>query len=539
MAMVKTGKGKKAEYGAKPSELRYRRLFETAQDGILLIDFDTGMILDVNKFLIDLLGYSKVDFLKKYLWDVGVFKDIVASKDNFSILREKKYVRFENLPIQTKTGKVINVEFVANAYQVDDTTVIQCNIRDITHRKQAEKNLKNANIAVQNVLEDLDIEKSKVEIARAKEEAILMSVGDGLLATDEKGNITLVNKIAEKLFGKKSEEIMGKSFFEVIDIKDEKGVSIPLEKRPIKMALAGGTTTTTIGPAYYYVRKDKTKFPVAIKVTPVVADNKIVGTIEVFRDITQEKSVDRLKSEFISTASHQLRTPLTAIKWVVERILKTQKLSMEATEYLGDIHTSTQRLSDLIDTLLNVSRIEDGSIGIAPQPLDVVQFIKGYFSECMPLCAKKNISLKLTRYPETLPIKTDLSAFRNIVQSLVSNAIEYTPEKGKIEIEIEDKGTTFLVAVKDTGIGIPKGEGDKLFQKFYRAENAKLVKTDGTGLGLYIAKEATELLGGRIWFESPTATAKNKAEKAETPGSTFFVELPIEAKLKSGEKRFS
>ena len=98
------------------SELRYRRLFETAQDGILLIDFDTGMILDVNRFLIDLLGYSKDDFLKKYLWEVGVFKDIAASKDNFLTLQKEGYVRFEDLPLETKTGERVDVEVVANAY---------------------------------------------------------------------------------------------------------------------------------------------------------------------------------------------------------------------------------------------------------------------------------------------------------------------------------------------------------------------------------------------------------------------------------------
>ncbi|HQT44468.1 MAG TPA: PAS domain S-box protein, partial [Candidatus Micrarchaeota archaeon] len=126
---------KKAEYLVKVSELRYRRLFETAQDGILLIDFDTGMILDANQFLIDLLGYSKKDFLKKYLWEVGVFKDIAASKENFATLQKKRFVRFEDLPLETKAGKKIEVEFVANAYKVDGTTTIQCNIRDITERK--------------------------------------------------------------------------------------------------------------------------------------------------------------------------------------------------------------------------------------------------------------------------------------------------------------------------------------------------------------------------------------------------------------------
>jgi PAS domain S-box-containing protein len=119
------------------SELRYRRLFETAQDGILLIDFKTGMILDVNQFLIDLLDYSKKDFLGKHLWQVGVFKDIAASKQNFLTLQKKRYVRFDDLPLETRKGKKIDVEFVANAYGVGDVTIVQCNIRDITEQKNS------------------------------------------------------------------------------------------------------------------------------------------------------------------------------------------------------------------------------------------------------------------------------------------------------------------------------------------------------------------------------------------------------------------
>jgi PAS domain S-box-containing protein len=134
------------------SELRYRRLFETAQDGILLVDFKTGMILDANQFLIDLLGYSKTDFLKKHLWDVGAFKDVVASKENFKTLQKKKYVRFEDLPIETKRGKKIEVEFVSNVYDVNGVKTIQCNIRDITDRKEIEQIAKENREYAENVV---------------------------------------------------------------------------------------------------------------------------------------------------------------------------------------------------------------------------------------------------------------------------------------------------------------------------------------------------------------------------------------------------
>ena len=136
LELVKTAKRLKLHTDIKNiSEIRYRRLFEAAQDGILLVDFKTGMILDVNKFLIDLLGYSKDEFLGKHLWEVGCFRDIVASKDNFTTLQEKGFVRFEDLPLETKQGKEVEVEFVSNAYEAGSTTIIQCNIRDISSRK--------------------------------------------------------------------------------------------------------------------------------------------------------------------------------------------------------------------------------------------------------------------------------------------------------------------------------------------------------------------------------------------------------------------
>lgn len=145
-------KHKQAEEAIKKSELSYRRLFESAKDGILLIDFNTGRIMDVNPFLIDLLGYSKDKILQKHLWEIGVLKDIIPSKKNFLELQKKEYIRYEDLPIQTKDGKKINVEFVSNVYNVDGTKTIQCNIRNITERKKAEEQLRETRDYLENLL---------------------------------------------------------------------------------------------------------------------------------------------------------------------------------------------------------------------------------------------------------------------------------------------------------------------------------------------------------------------------------------------------
>ncbi|MEK7622198.1 MAG: ATP-binding protein [Patescibacteria group bacterium] len=399
--------------------------------------------------------------------------------------------------------------------------------------------LKNAKIAARNVFEDLSIEKLKMEIAKAKEEAILMSIGDGLLATDENGRIILINKTAEKLLGKKSEEVMAKVFSEVILMEDEKGVSIPMEKRPISIALAG--TTTTTGPTYYDVRKDKTRYPVAMMVTPIILGGKVIGAIRVFRDITKEKEIDKTKTEFIFLASHQLKTPVTAINWLTERLLKGEinNFTAKQIEYFGDIRATNLRMTELVNALLNVSRIELielGAFSIQPVKTNIILVIKNALHELKSSFDQNHLILKETYLPERLELLIDKQLFVVIINNLVINAIHYTPNSGTIEVacakvdkqqevggqNMREAGV--VISIKDTGYGIPERQQDKLFAKFFRADNAKERFPDGTGLGLYMVKSILDHSGGAIWFLSQ-----------EDKGSAFYVFLPLEGmKQRSG-----
>ncbi|MEY4731823.1 MAG: hypothetical protein RL681_769, partial [Candidatus Parcubacteria bacterium] len=244
-------------------------------------------------------------------------------------------------------------------------------------------------------------------------------------------------------------------------------------------------------------------------------------------DITREMNLEQERKDFISLASHQLRTPLTGIRWVVERFIKTEPLSDKGKEYMNDIHASATRLSNLMENLLDASRVDSGGVEIKPQDLEAISFVTDLVKEYGPMCDEKKIRLVFKDHPDSLNMKTDHSAFKNIIQSLVDNAISYTPEDGTVEISIGRDGSSFAANVSDTGIGIPKAEHNKIFEKFARASNAKLYKSDGTGLGLYIAAKATTLLNGKIWFESE-----------ENKGTTFHVRLPIAADEKKGEKSF-
>ncbi|MDP2630253.1 MAG: PAS domain-containing sensor histidine kinase [Candidatus Uhrbacteria bacterium] len=388
------------------------------------------------------------------------------------------------------------------------------------------KNLENARIATRNVLEDLWVEKERLTETNAKDEAMLASIGDGLVATDKEGRITLVNDAFEKILGWDQSEVKGKLFSEVVHMADEFGKELAISERLLTKVLKGHTTTTTTTTTGAYQRKDGAFFPVAFTIAPIIVDAKIAGVVEVFRDITHEKELDRMKSEFIAIASHQLRTPLTSIQWVVERFTKKEALTPKGKEYLNDIHLSVKRLNELVDLLLNLSRIEEGKVGITPEPVEVIGFVKSFLSENVPLQDKKGLKVVFEDHPVELRVKTDKSALRNIVQGVFSNALEYTPAGGRIDVSIQKNDDIFVIKIKDTGIGIPKAEQSHIFEKFVRANNAKLYKTDGTGIGLYIAKRATDLLGGEIRFESE-----------EGKGSTFFVSLPLQLLPEKGEKQ--
>ncbi len=389
------------------------------------------------------------------------------------------------------------------------------------------KNLEDTQKAILNLLEDLEKERENLQISKVKNEAMLASIGDGLVVVDMNMRVILINKAAEEATGWSSSEVLDKVWPEVIMLETEDGKKVPVNKSLVFSAIHSKKTTTTTT-IYYYTRKNKTKFPVTITVSPFKIKNKLIGAIIVFRDFTREQEIDKKKAEFVSMISHQFGSPLVGIKWTIERIFKKENLTIGLQGYLQDIFISVKHLSDLVNNLLNASRFEEGKLTVFAEQIELVAFIKDYIVGCTPVLIKKGIFLTFEEYPKALNIITDPNILWNIIQSLVSNAIEYTPEGGRVRVFLKRKDGRFLFAVSDTGIGIPKKEEANIFEKFSRGSNAKLIKASGSGLGLYLAKQAVEVFGGKIWFES-------KKDK----GTTFYVELPLKVKSKKGSKRLA
>lgn len=593
------------------SELRYRRLFETAQDGILILSFETGIIQDVNKFLIDILGYTKEELLTKHLWEVGLFANEAAQKENFQTLQREGYVRFEDLPLETKDKKQIHVEFVANAYKVGEETVIQCNVRDITERVRAEVKVKwlasfptlnpkpiveidkkmgiayinptaktlfpdlsGLNLSHPFVLEseryfeelisqekntdrrvllingrwyqqdirlvslerlriygsditDLKNIEYKLAIGKSYDEAILSSIGEGVVVCDRDGKINLFNKKSEELIGLTAGEVIGTQYANVINMVNEKDGSD--HEDILAKTLASGTVAK-IEKQVMLLTSQGVRISIAGVASPVRgSDGSTMGAVLAFYDATRERDIDKAKTEFVSLASHQMRTPLTAINWYSEMMLaeKHSSLDDDQTKFTNEIHSASKRMSALVNSLLNISRLEMGTFVIEPVLLNVVDVAEENIALLTPQIQTRKINLQKEFEPNLGVFLADPKLMGIIFLNLLSNAVKYTPAGGSIRLMVKKEDDLLKIAVSDTGVGIPKEDYDKIFGKLFRSENAKMLDPGGTGLGLYIVHEVVINSGGRIWFESEVGK-----------GTAFYVTFPLTGMTKkAGDKR--
>jgi PAS domain S-box-containing protein len=384
-----------------------------------------------------------------------------------------------------------------------------------------DKYLSNQQKATLNILDDVKLEKIRYE-------ALLTGIGDGIIATDNETKVVVINQATENMLGLKKEDVYGKKLIDVFSVVDEKGIPIPENERPINKAVATRKPfSTSINSNYYYTTKEGKRIPVALNASPVVVDGKLIGVIDVFRDISHEKDIDRMKTEFISLSSHQLRTPLSAIKWFGEMLLAGDagKLTDEQTEFVNNIAQSTERMIALVNSLLNISRIESGRIIVDPVPTHLPDLVSDVVKEVQNKIDEKKLNLIVSVHPDLPEINVDPKLIREVYKNLLTNSIKYTPEGGEISIFISKNDKEIISQVSDTGYGIPQKEQNKVFAKFFRAENIVKLETEGTGLGLYLVKAVVESSNGRVWFESH-----------EGQGTTFWFAIPLTGSIaKSGE----
>lgn len=404
-------------------------------------------------------------------------------------------------------------------FDISKDKEILAEVRDKSEELEKQKK------AILNILEDVEQEKKKVEILANDLEKFKMAVdnvSDHIVITDPEGIVLYGNKVVEKITGYTLKEALGRKAGSLWrkpmaqEYYEKLWQTIKTSKKPFF-----GQITN--------VRKNGEEYEASISISPVLNNSgKVIYFVGIERDITQEKAIDRAKTEFVSLASHQLRTPLSTINWYAEMLLNGDagKLQPEQTNYLEEIYRGNQRMVDLVNSLLNVSRMELGTFVVDPVDCDLKEIVDEVIKELTPRIKTKKQKFNLEYDVSLSPMKLDKKLMHMVLENLLSNAVKYTPEKGQIGMLIGKNKNNLEIKVSDTGMGIPFSQQDKIFTKLFRADNVRTTDTEGTGLGLYLVKNILEHSGGKINFVSQ-----------ENKGTTFTVILPLSGmKKKIGTK---
>lgn len=353
---------------------------------------------------------------------------------------------------------------------------------------------------------------------KLKLETIVQDIGDGIFVIDKELKITLFNPKASEISGFSIDESMGRPYYDILNFEFEKNGEV--NNIFIKQAFSTGKIQEMAQGTLLF-KKDGTKVAVTDSTIPLKdKDGSVIGCVVVFRDITKEKEIDRIKTDFILVASHQLKTPLSGIKWSSELLMgdKIKKPSAEQSKYINNIYVSNERMIKLVNDLLNVSRIETGiDLTSRKEKVNIFKLVVEVFEDNKPLALTKHINLiNVENLNQELFLDIDEDKIRQALDNLISNAIKYSNNNSKVEIICKKQDKNILFSVKDYGIGIPKNQQKRIYEKFFRADNAVSQQTDGNGLGLYIAKTLIEAHGGSMGFESE-----------ENKGTTFYFSLPL------------
>lgn len=367
---------------------------------------------------------------------------------------------------------------------------------------------------------------SQLSQVSGKSEVVISAIADGVVALNSQGIIQLFNPASERLLGWGNRDALGLSYKSVIRIFDAKNQQVTDANDPIEQAL---NLNKPVKSENFSIQTQSGKsFLANISVSPIGQPGE--GVIVVFRDVTDEKSDERQRAEFISTASHEMRTPVASIEGYLGIALnpKIATIDDKARDYITKAHASAQHLGRLFSDLLDVSKADDGRLKNDPRVLDVVPFIHDIVEGLAPKASEKGLIMFYKPMPtmdaepnqvekKLTPVfyaNVDNDHLREVVQNLVENAIKYTPA-GQVVVDVIGDDNHITISVADTGLGIPREDQSHLFQKFYRVDTSATREIGGTGLGLYLCRRLTETIGGRIWVES-------EYQK----GSTFLVEIP-------------
>jgi PAS domain S-box-containing protein len=491
----------------RASEVRYRRLFETAQDAILIVDAGSRKIIDANPFVIALLGYALEELIGKELWEIGLFHDIEESKAAFDRLQRDGYIRYEDLPLETKDGNRAEVEFVSNAYEVNGQNIIQCNIRDITERKSAEK-------AAQEGAERFRF--------------LAESMPQMIFTTGSNGHVDYFNQQWSAFTGLSLDEIAEWRWTKFIHPDDVRETV-----RRWRHSLNSGEAFEA---QHRFRRADGVyRWHLSRACGLRDAGGKITMWISSNTDIDDQKSIEgalthlykeaeslnRAKDEFLATLSHELRTPMTSILGWTALLAAGTLDEKTRKEGIATIHRSAKAQAQLIDDILDVSRMVTGKLRLTIEPVDLESVLRAAITAFVPAAEAKEIRLRMDFQPGLPHLGGDPTRLHQVFWNLLSNAVKFTPAGGRIDLRLFSGDSNVIVEVQDSGVGIRPEFLPYAFDRFAQQEGGTMRHHGGMGIGLSIAKQLVELHGGTI----------SVASEGKGLGATFTVTIPVQVSV--------
>jgi two-component system sensor histidine kinase/response regulator len=490
---------------AQASEERYRRLFESAKDGILILNAETGKIMDANPFIAELLGCSADELVGKFLWELGFLKDVAASRDKFLELQRLDYVRYSDIPLETAQGQMRYVEFISNVYRVGDTQVIQCNIRDVSQRKADEEQIRKLSLAIEQSPESVVI-------------------------TDLNTRIEYVNEAFLRKTGYSHEEVVGRN------------PRILRSGKTPRATYDAMWATLTRGETWQgeFVnrRKDGSEYIEFARITPIKQpDGRVSHYVAVKEDITERKrigneldqhrhhleelvatrtrelqvakalaeSANAAKSSFVANMSHEIRTPLNAIVGLTF-LLRRSYSNPAQQDKLDKIVGASQHLLSVINDILDFSKIEAGKLSLNIDDFAFDRMLDNVVFMITPKAREKRLDIVVDRGDLPAVLVGDSTRLAQALLNYLSNAVKFT-ERGTISVRLSkeaESSTDVMVRfeVTDTGIGIASDKIVNLFAAFEQADVTTARRYGGTGLGLAITRRLARLMGGDAGAQS-------------------------------------
>jgi PAS domain S-box-containing protein len=503
----------------RTSEVRYRRLFEAAKDGILILDVETGMIVDVNPFLIELLGFPREAFLNKRFWELGSFKDVAVNRANFSKLREKGYVRYEDIPLQAADGRQIEVEFVSNVYLEDNQNVIQCNVRDVTERKR---------------------DKEALRESEEKHRRMFETMVQGVVYQAADGQIISANPAAERVLGLSLDQMLGKTSLDP-DWKSirEDGSELPGQEHPAMVALRTGKPVERFIMGVINPQEDAYRW-ISVTAIPLFQPGETTPfqVYTTFDDITARRRAEEQKARLEAQlqqaqkmesigrlaggVAHDFNNLLTVINGYSALALHQTQPGDPQFHRLTEILLAGERAADLVRQLLAFSRRQV----LQPEVLDLNATV-GDVEKMLRRLVGEDVEIAVKLDPAVAPVLADRHQIEQVIMNLAVNARDAMPDGGTLTLETGQRrleglcetchepirpGTYVELTVRDSGMGMDAHTLEHLFEPFFTTKGVG----HGTGLGLSTVQGIVIQSGGHVGVESEVGK-----------GSSFHIYLPV------------